>query len=383
MKKKIIVLLILTAVLLCSCGSDNVSILDQGRYDIRDGADDISDRLDNVFPVIENAVMKDEIEEQTTVFDDSVVYSIGDYKISSRMYYYIISTQKKMRVSTSQDDDYYGDDTKEFWDSYYAMTDMTQKEYVMTKAVDEHCRTILSCMCLFDEYGLKVSENIELTRQNILSQYGSKENFNKAYEKYGIEFEDYLLYYKYVDCYYALYDYLYGDDGISKYSDKELKAYFDENYVRFRHILFSFNETGDEGYSERLDEETIKEKTDKANAIFDRIQKGERTFESYVYMSEDEEGSTAGFLVTHGDLISGLDSVVFEMEAGDIRMAESRLGLHIVKKDVASETDFETYKENVMYAISGEDFKQRQSKYESQIKTDEKAKNMYDFYKVI
>ena len=148
-------------------------------------------------------------------------------------------------------------------------------------------------------------------------------------------------------------------------------------------MLFTFTKKGDKGYDVPRDQSEIDEKREKATAIYNRIISGERTFESYVYMSEDDEGSTAGFLVTHGDLITALDNSVFDMAVGEIKMIESRMGLHIVKKDVPSETDFQTYKENVTYVISGKDFDELQEKYISQIVTNEKAKNMYDFYKII
>lgn len=130
-----------------------------------------------------------------------------------------------------------------FWDTVIdASTGQTYDDYY-TDAVLENAKTYLAALHLFDELDLKLPDETldeideEMQRLVDTDGEGSKNTLNAILAEYGANYtvlrEAYIIEAKIA----YLSDYLFGADG-SKISSENYEEYYQENYVRFRHVFF-------------------------------------------------------------------------------------------------------------------------------------------------
>ena len=161
-------------------------------------------------------------------------------------------------------------DTNSFWDTVMdAKTGQTYDDYY-TDLVLESAKTYLAAMALFDELDLKLPDSyideIDGAMEDLIQSLGegSKTYLNTKLADYGANYdvlrETYIMEAKIA----YLSDYLFGADG-SKISAENYEKYYQENYVKFKHIFFyttkpvyDTDENGDTIYYKDLTSETLR-----------------------------------------------------------------------------------------------------------------------------
>lgn len=139
----------------------------------------------------------------------------------------------------------YGDKVNKdaFWDTIMdASTGKTYDDYYKEQVL-ESAKTYLACLHLFDELGLKLPnsyiEEIDEELKEIMDYdaNGSKTEFNSMLSAYGANYtvlrEAYIMEAKIS----YLSDYLFGATG-EKIADALYEDYYQNTYVRFKHIFF-------------------------------------------------------------------------------------------------------------------------------------------------
>ncbi len=130
-----------------------------------------------------------------------------------------------------------------FWDTVIDVsTGQTYNDYY-TDLVIENAKTYLAALYLFDDLGLKLPketiEEIDEEMQRLVDEdgKGSKNTLNAILAEYGANYkilrEAKIMEAKIV----YLNDHLFGEDG-SLISADNYEKYYQDNYVRFRHIFF-------------------------------------------------------------------------------------------------------------------------------------------------
>ena len=100
--------------------------------------------------------------------------------------------------------------------------------------------------------------------------------------------------------------------------DREAKAYFDENYVTVRHILYR-----DEA---------------KAKEVYDAILAGKTTFKEH---EKDTADSGVQYTFTHGMMVDEFDKAAFAMKVGAYELVQTTYGWHLITR---LELDEDAYK---------------------------------------
>ena len=105
-----------------------------------------------------------------------------------------------------------------------------------------------------------------------------------------------------------------------EYTDDEIEEYFNDKYVKVRHILYS---------TTNLSKEKAEAKKQKATDAFNAIKNGEKLFEDFV---KDNEDSGSEYVFTYGKMVKPFEEASFEMQIGEVRLVETEYGFHIVEK---------------------------------------------------
>lgn len=304
-----------------------------------------------------------------------VVMSYGDYTLSEKDYMYILSMFKSQMV------DYY----KSYFAQYgvnYEEKDILALEMsegvTLSKYIEEVAIEFSQQMLIFEQ--LCADSGISITDQEDLNEmseyisdmefaYGGKDLFEIALAKLGIERSSIERYMRANINYELIFDYRYGDGGIAaipqesvhknflenyirydgalyayadystgeeytfEYTDDEIKAYFDKEFVKVRHILYI---TVDKS-NNKLSEDKIKEKKAKADAALAAVNAGEKTLDD---LKSENEDSGYEYVFTKGKMVKAFEEAAFEMEIGEVRLVETEYGYHLMQKLEKTEEDF-------------------------------------------
>lgn len=271
------------------------------------------------------------------------VMTLGEYKITSDMYKFWASSYKGYYL-------YYKDvtDTDEFWDSTFA--DGMTGEETLNKIVLGNVRQYLICMKLFDEYGLKLSESdkkaVDDYVKDVLKEYaqGNRSMLNLALSEFGVNIKTWKKLQLDELKYTAVYNYLYGKNGINTITDEDRDTYYRENYVRVYQIYinnaykYTLDKDSDYVYdsdgnivTEKLDSETKKAKNEKIEAVSKGLQNGEDFFDLYDQYSEFKEYENGFYLSAGSDFtVTEVISAAQKLKPGETTKVESSYGTHFL-----------------------------------------------------
>ena len=165
---------------------------------------------------------------------------LGKTEISENVYMLFLSRLKGTLASAAN----YGTEAEKdsFWDMVVTTDGKTRDEYYKEQILEE-CKFYIAALDLFDELELELPKSYMEEIDKTLTDYvdigadGSKSAFNSMVAAYGANYDvvrEALI----IEAKLAyLNDYLYGSDA-SKISHEVKEKYYEDNYVRFKHIFF-------------------------------------------------------------------------------------------------------------------------------------------------
>lgn len=272
------------------------------------------------------------------------------YEITEGMYRYWMKQWKDDYVTNYSD----VQDTEAFWTADNPAGG-TNEDYI-TDVIQTRIRYYLVAQSLFDQYGLKLTdeakEDIQSDLDDQIEYYGTKSAFNEHLrEAYGMDINMLEEVYTFEARYTQLYSYLYSTSGKLTASAEELDEYYHNYYARVKYIMFlksvryAYDEDGNRitdssGYYtfEELTEEEQAEVTKTANEIYESVRGGEsidEPFEEFMSEFHDVESYPNGFYITADEYAlhtATVTEAALNMEVGEVRLVENDSCYFVVQK---------------------------------------------------
>lgn len=269
--------------------------------------------------------------------------SYGNSAITDNQFTYYLATYKNVYLNSYSD----VSDTDSFY-SDVLFDGQTGEEYLFNQTVENVAMTLI-CMELFDQNGLKLDSSVTSAVdgyiQSFIDDYaaGDKKALNRKLAEYGINVEMLREIYLNEEKGAALYDYLFGDDGIVGVTDEERDAYYRDNYIRIRHIYVNnkfYYETTEEGYASYdadgnlithpYEGEALAAKNATVAAIESAVEDGVDFEEIYSLYSEDQYYQNGYYLTRQTDFIDEVQQSAFDLAPGEYARVESDYGVHFI-----------------------------------------------------
>lgn len=274
------------------------------------------------------------------------VMTYGSHSINENEFSYYLATYKGKYAQTYAD----FKDTPEYFSS--VVTDDGQTvEDVLYSAVVHNVEMTLVCEQMFDDYGLSLSRSVEDTINSYIGDFvdeyadGSRNKFNAALGAYGVNINMLKKIYLRDEKVSALYDALYGTNGIIGITDEDRQNYLDENYVRVRHIyvnnkyMYATDEDGVQEYTDdglrkkrELTAEELAAKQALIDAIDESLAEGADFDEVYDAFSEDKYYKNGYYISENMDFIEDVTDSAMSLEVGEYKKIETDYGTHYIMR---------------------------------------------------
>ena len=274
------------------------------------------------------------------------VMTYGSHSINENEFSYYLATYKGKYAQTYAD----FKNTPEYFSS--VVTDDGQTvEDVLYSAVVHNVEMTLVCEQMFDDYGLSLSRSVEDTINSYIDDFvdeyadGSRNKFNAALGAYGVNINMLKKIYLRDEKVSALYDALYGTNGIIGITDEDRQNYLDENYVRVRHIyvnnkyMYATDEDGVQEYTDdglrkkrELTAEELAAKQALIDAIDESLAEGADFDEVYDAFSEDKYYKNGYYISENMDFISDVTDSAMSLEVGEYKKIETDYGTHYIMR---------------------------------------------------
>lgn len=274
------------------------------------------------------------------------VMTYGSHSINENEFSYYLATYKGKYAQTYAD----FKNTPEYFSS--VVTDDGQTvEDVLYSAVVHNVEMTLVCEQMFDDYGLSLSRSVEDTINSYIDDFvdeyadGSRNKFNAALGAYGVNINMLKKIYLRDEKVSALYDALYGTNGIIGITDEDRQNYLDENYVRVRHIyvnnkyMYATDEDGVQEYTDdglRKKRELTAEELAAKQALIDAIDESlaeDADFdEVYDAFSEDKYYKNGYYISENMDFIADVTDSAMSLEVGEYKKIETDYGTHYIMR---------------------------------------------------
>ncbi len=139
---------------------------------------------------------------------------------------------------------------------------------------------------------------------------------------------------------------------IEEATDDEKKQYFEDEYLRAKHILIS---TQDQTTGKEFDDAKKAEAENKANEILEKAKNCE-DFDALIEEYNEDPGMSLnpdGYFFTDGEMVPEFENAVKSVQPGEITICKSDFGYHIIKRLPIdkSDADFEKFFEDNKTAI--------------------------------
>ena len=263
---------------------------------------------------------------------DSWALKIGDRTVSAAQYKAsAISIKSQFLTDNGLEE------TDELWDQYIDTTYSSTTQQYLDAMIQSYFITYYLYAIHFDELGLELDEDtvteIENELQTQIDRYGSEEALDTALRETGFTYDEFK------DQYYneakkaAVILYYYGPDStLNPTSREEMELYYNEYYTKVKHIFLSTkdDESNDLSVSEKEDVGK------KAHEIYDRAIAGE-DFDTLLDEYNEDPGMASnpnGYIFSSDDTsyTRVFHNAAFDMDFGEIRLVQSNLGYHIMKR---------------------------------------------------
>ncbi len=278
---------------------------------------------------------------------NDIVMTINDYPVTSPEYAsYMIYN---MRQYDDQFALFFGGS---IWDDPSTAAEIGANIPEITKDQAVYTRVVLQKM---EENNLKLpyqmQKEITTTVNKNIESAGGEQAYLDWIANYGFDDTGYKNFIYTSQCYAALKDYYFGENGIEAPSKEELLQHFRDNYIQAKHILVSTTDSVT-GEQIRTDEEAQEE----AQAILNRLNAGE-DFDELMGQLSDDPGSSAnpeGYIFTEGQMVQPFYEGAKALgENGISELVQSDYGYHIIKRVPLDEAKFGDYRDDIIFSICG------------------------------
>ena len=224
----------------------------------------------------------------------------------------------------------------------------------MPEAAEQQAIYARVVMQKFNELGLKLSYNeqkeMASVRRNSIANT-SKDAYLNQIAQFGFSDQTYQNFMYISQCYQALNDYYFGENGVNTPSDEDIQKYYEDNYITAKHILITTVDPAS-GETKRTDEEAKKE----AQSILDRINAGE-DFDTLMNQYSEDTGlsnNPNGYTFTEGQMVTEFYDGAKALAEDEVsELVKSNYGYHIIKRVKLDESQLDNFKSDIVSAISG------------------------------
>ena len=224
----------------------------------------------------------------------------------------------------------------------------------MPEAAEQQAIYARVVMQKFNELGLKLSYNeqkeMASVRRNSIANT-SKDAYLNQIAQFGFSDQTYQNFMYISQCYQALNDYYFGENGVNTPSDEDIQKYYEDNYITAKHILITTVDPAS-GETKRTDEEAKKE----AQSILDRINAGE-DFDTLMNQYSEDTGlsnNPNGYTFTEGQMVTEFYDGAKALAEDEVsELVKSNYGSHIIKRVKLDESQLDNFKSDIVSAISG------------------------------
>ena len=224
----------------------------------------------------------------------------------------------------------------------------------MPEAAEQQAIYARVVMQKFNELGLKLSYNEQkemasVRRDSIANT--SKDAYLNQIAQFGFSDQTYQNFMYISQCYQALNDYYFGENGVNTPSDEDIQKYYEDNYITAKHILITTVDPAS-GETKRTDEEAKKE----AQSILDRINAGE-DFDTLMNQYSEDTGlsnNPNGYTFTEGQMVTEFYDGAKALAEDEVsELVKSSYGYHIIKRVKLDDSQLDNFKSDIVSAISG------------------------------
>lgn len=224
----------------------------------------------------------------------------------------------------------------------------------MPEAAEQQAIYARVVMQKFNELGLKLSYNeqkeMASVRRNSIANT-TKDAYLNQIAQFGFSDQTYQNFMYISQCYQALNDYYFGENGVNTPSDEDIQKYYEDNYITAKHILITTVDPAS-GETKRTDEEAKKE----AQSILDRINAGE-DFDTLMNQYSEDTGlsnNPNGYTFTEGQMVTEFYDGAKALAEDEVsELVKSSYGYHIIKRIKLDESQLDNFKSDIVSAISG------------------------------
>ena len=224
----------------------------------------------------------------------------------------------------------------------------------MPEAAEQQAIYARVVMQKFNELGLKLSYNeqkeMASVRRNSIANTGKDAYLNQI-AQFGFSDQTYQNFMYISQCYQALNDYYFGENGVNTPSDEDIQKYYEDNYITAKHILITTVDPAS-GETKRTDEEAKKE----AQSILDRINAGE-DFDTLMNQYSEDTGlsnNPNGYTFTEGQMVTEFCDGAKALAEDEVsELVKSSDGYHIIKRVKLDDSQLDNFKSDIVSAISG------------------------------
>ena len=224
----------------------------------------------------------------------------------------------------------------------------------MPEAAEQQAIYARVVMQKFNELGLKLSYNeqkeMASVRRNSIANT-SKDAYLNQIAQFGFSDQTYQNFMYISQCYQALNDYYFGENGVNTPSDEDIQKYYEDNYITAKHILITTVDPAS-GETKRTDEEAKKE----AQSILDRINAGE-DFDTLMNEYSEDTGlsnNPNGYTFTEGQMVTEFYDGAKALAEDEVsELVKSSYGYHIIKRVKLDDSQLDNFKSDIVSAISG------------------------------
>ncbi len=197
----------------------------------------------------------------------------------------------------------------------------------------------------------QMQKEITASLNKDIENAGGEQAYLDWIANYGFDDTSYRNFLYASQCYTALKDYYFGENGIEAPGKEELLQQFRDNYIQAKHILVSTTDSVT-GEQIRTDEEALEE----AQAILERVNAGE-DFDELLAQYNDDPGAATypeGYIFTEGQMVQPFYDGAKALGENEIsEPVKSDYGYHIIKRVPLDETKFDDYRDDIILSICG------------------------------